>query len=121
MFSLLIMASNESCENSAIISISTDDAQLIVNDLMSSFRESEKYEQDVRTRLAKQILKTNDVNDRLEKEKCRSERLLNAIADDSMCTSTSTTSSEHQNNSPNPFHDLRSTFGTVSPVLMQYR
>lgn len=118
------MQSNESeiIDKPSSMSIETDEAQAIVHDLQSSFRESEKYEKDVRTRLATQILKTNDLNDRLEKEKNRSDRLLYAMTDDVLCTSESTVSSERHNiASSNGFQDLRSTFGTISPVLMQYR
>lgn len=101
-------------------------ASRIVSTLQTSFDESKKHEQRVRGRLARQISQTNNLAARLKEEENRNERLCRAIRlDDGLsAVSSSSESGEMKVNAgipPSAFHDLRDSFHSMSPMLIQYK
>lgn len=107
---------------SPVVSLVTDNVQDIVCELKASVEVSEKYENDVQVRLAQQIQNTNDINVQLDDEKQRNARLLYALSrKDSISSSEQSSNCGKHRDQQGTYHDPRSTFGTISPVLMQYR
>lgn len=91
-----------------------------LSELQLNLIESQKYERELRIALAAQIQRTNELQEELKKERNRTEKLYDVIKDLSFdddenddCLTNSTP--------PSAFNDLKSSFETVSPMLMQYK
>lgn len=96
----------------------------IVSTLKTSFAESKKHEQRVRGRLARQINQTNLLAARLREEEKRNAHLCKVMHLDGLSDASSASeSSDLKGNGipPSAFHDLRDSFNSMSPMLIQYK
>lgn len=99
----------------------TNNVSKIVSTLQTSFIESQKHEQRVRRRLARQVDQTNALANRLKEEQSKNARLCREMRIDGLSAESSCSESNNRDANkipPGAFHDIRHS---MSPMLMQYK
>lgn len=103
---------------------SASEALSTVRQLKQSVLHSEQIEQVVCNRYDRQVRRTKNVKRKLVKARRQNSKAAAAASLSNLLVIESSTSSSARNTIDQEtveFNDLRSTFQTVSPVLMQYR